>query len=340
MDSAEQDSLKQAVSLQGVHLGHLDASLNEVRDQLRQVTAALAVVTDRLNTVAAFQPPVAQQAPPAVPPAPPEAQPGLAGAHAGTDPHIPPPAKYSGDPNTCRQFLTQCQLTFNAQPNRYAGEAAKVAYLVNLLEGPPLSFYNALFEQRSPLVMSADALATELKRVYDHPIRGQQAGLQLSKIRQGRLPVREFVSQFQGFAVESGWNEAALIIAFQNGLNRDIGRELAVRGEFTTLDEAIRSAIKVSDQLSLWRSESTVSPTYRFEQRASLGPRREVASSSEVNREMPKSPEPEPMQVDNIRLSPEEKARRIKSQSCLYCGQAGHFIAKCPIRPAKGPAWQ
>ena len=326
MDSAEQEALRQAVAFQGMHLGRHDTALRDVADQLSQVTSALAALTDRLNAAPI---PIAQ--PPAAQPAPPAAPPGLDNVTTSHEPHIPPPAKYSGDPNTCRQFLTQCQLTFNAQPNRYASEAAKVAYLVNLLEGPPLSFYNALYEQRSPLAMSAEAFALELKRVYDHPIRGQQAGLRLSRIRQGRLSVREFVSQFQSSAVEFGWNEAALITAFQNGLNRDIGREIALRGEFTTLYEIINLAIKVSDQLLLWRAESAASPTYRSEQQTFHSPRREVPSSSEVRRELPSSPEP--MQIDGIHLSPEEKARRIKSQSCLYCGQAGHFIASCP-RPS------
>lgn len=68
---------------------------------------------------------------------------------------------------------------------------------MNLLEVPSLSFYSGLFEQHSPLIVSTDAFATELKHVYDQPMRGQQASLWLSKIHQGRLSVREFVSQFQ-----------------------------------------------------------------------------------------------------------------------------------------------
>ena len=86
-----------------------------------------------------------------------------------------------------------------------------------------------LFEQHSPLAMSADVFATELKRMFDHPIQGQQAGQRLSKIRQGRLTVRDFVMQFQSLAVESGWNEAALIRAFQNGLNLDIGLKQSLK---------------------------------------------------------------------------------------------------------------
>ena len=301
----------------------LDDALCGISDQLQQITTALANLTVRLNAAPApVAPPPAASAPPV--------QPVQVSGSAFIEPHIPPPAKYSGDPNTCRQFLTQCQLAFNAQPNRYASEAARVAYLVNLLEGPPLTHYNALFEKGSTLANSAGAFANELKRVFDHPIRGQQAGQRLSRIRQGRMSVREYVSCFQSLAVESGWNDAALITAFQGGLNRDIGKELALRGDFMALDGVIGMAIKVGDQLSLWGADAALSPAYRCEQPTPLEPRRN----------MPNLPEPEPMQIDGIHLSPEEKARRIKTQSCLYCGRADHFIAQCPVRPPKGPARQ
>ncbi|CAB1438218.1 unnamed protein product [Pleuronectes platessa] len=59
----------------------------------------------------------------------------------------------------------------------------------------------------SPPAVSAEAFATELKGMFDHPVRGQQAGQRLLKIRQGRLTVQEFVIHFQSLAAESGWNE-------------------------------------------------------------------------------------------------------------------------------------
>ena len=323
--AAEAEALRRTMSLQGAHLGHHDQALNDIKDKLNQITTTLSALIVRLDTDPA---PAAQAS---FQQAPPAAQPASAAGTAALEPRIPPPAKYSGDPNTCRQFLTQCQLAFNAQPIRYASDNAKIAYLVNLLEGRPLSFYNALFEQQSPLAVSAEAFATELKRMFDHPIRGQQAGQQLSRIRQGRLTVREFVVHFQSLAVESGWNEAALITAFQNGLNRDIGREIALRGEFKTLNEAIQLAIKTSDQLLLWRADSASPPDYcRSEQLTPLG----------IRREMPEIPEPELMQIDGLRLSSGERNRRMKTQCCLYCGRAGHFLANCPIRPVKGPARQ
>ncbi|KAL0177240.1 hypothetical protein M9458_026134, partial [Cirrhinus mrigala] len=46
-------------------------------------------------------------------------------------------------------------------------------------------------------------------------------------------------------------------------------------------------------------------------------------------------PVPEPMQVDTTRLSRTERNRRITLGLCLNCGQQGHHIRTCPIRPPR-----
>lgn len=41
---------------------------------------------------------------------------------------------------------------------------------------------------------------------------------------------------------------------------------------------------------------------------------------------------PEPLQLGRARLSVGERSRRLSSNSCPYCGRAGHYIATCPVR--------
>ncbi len=46
-------------------------------------------------------------------------------------------------------------------------------------------------------------------------------------------------------------------------------------------------------------------------------------------------PVPEPMQMDTNRLSRTERARRLATGLCLYCGVPGHLIRVCPSRPPR-----
>ncbi len=47
------------------------------------------------------------------------------------------------------------------------------------------------------------------------------------------------------------------------------------------------------------------------------------------------SPEPEPMHVDESRLSARERARRWTAGLCLYCASPDHYIQACPIKPPR-----
>lgn len=196
MYPAELERVKGAVSKQGQCLGNHEQVLNSLVESVNQITNRLAELS-----IAA----------PSVSPSPLASAPESGVSH---EPHVPAPSKYSGDPDSCRSFFTQIKLVFRAQPSRYQTETAKIAYLTTLLDGPPLSYFNALYEQDSPAVQSFEELESELKRVYDHPVRSQQAGMFLMRLRQGRRSVRDYVCEFRSLAVESGWNDQALITAF------------------------------------------------------------------------------------------------------------------------------
>lgn len=70
------------------------------------------------------------------------------------------------------------------------------------------------------------------------------------RVRQGKVTVREYADKFRSLAVESSWNDNALITAFQNGLSREICREVALREELGSIDKAIKLAIRISDHVT------------------------------------------------------------------------------------------
>lgn len=50
------------------------------------------------------------------------------------------------------------------------------------------------------------------------------------------------------------------------------------------------------------------------------------------------SPAPEPMQTDRYHLSHDERQCHIGQRLCLYCGDDGHLLQTCPIRPPRTAA--
>uniref|UniRef100_A0A673BEJ7 Gypsy retrotransposon integrase-like protein 1 n=1 Tax=Sphaeramia orbicularis TaxID=375764 RepID=A0A673BEJ7_9TELE len=221
-ENSNLDQVREAIRSQGQRLGGHEQVLHSLMDKMNQ----LSVQMSQISNTRAPEPNL-----------PVEPVAAASTVRSADEPNIPPPNKYAGDPDTCRNFFTQLQLIFEAQPRRFSSDAAKIAYVASLLEGPPLSYFNALFESGSPSTRSFDSLCSELKRVYNHPVRGQQAGQQFMRLRQGSMSIREYVSRFRSLAVEAGWNELSLISAFQSGLNRTIGREMALRQELKTAKE-------------------------------------------------------------------------------------------------------
>ncbi len=47
------------------------------------------------------------------------------------------------------------------------------------------------------------------------------------------------------------------------------------------------------------------------------------------------APAPEPMQISFNPLTPAERERRLHFRLCLYCGESGHILQTCPVRPPR-----
>ena len=117
---------------------------------------------------------------------------------------------------------------------------------------------------------------------------------------------------------------------FQNALSEAIKDELVSRDEPKTLEELISLAIRIDNRRRERRRERAGKETF-FTMPVLPAAQPQPMSAQSL-------PEPEPMQLGRARLSPEEKQRRLNTKSCMYCGQAGHFVSTCPLRPPKGGA--
>uniref|UniRef100_A0A673AMM9 Uncharacterized protein n=1 Tax=Sphaeramia orbicularis TaxID=375764 RepID=A0A673AMM9_9TELE len=99
MNPADLDQVREAIRSQGRLLGGHEQVLHSLLDKMNQLSTRVSQLTST-------------QAPATSLPVEP--------------PNIPPPSKYSGNLDTCRNFLTQVQLIFDAQPRRFSCDSAKI----------------------------------------------------------------------------------------------------------------------------------------------------------------------------------------------------------------------
>uniref|UniRef100_A0A8C5HTM3 Gypsy retrotransposon integrase-like protein 1 n=3 Tax=Gouania willdenowi TaxID=441366 RepID=A0A8C5HTM3_GOUWI len=176
-------------------------------------------------------------------------------ATVGREPTVPVPERYAGDLGSCQAFLTQVSLVFELQPTSYASDRAKIAYLIGLLRGPARDWGTAVWEKQGEICTSYSRFSADMRRVFDHPVRGRDAGDRLMALRQGARSVAEYSVEFQALAATSGFNDPALQRSFYRGLSEALKDELATKEEVGSLEALISLAIRLDNRLRERRRE-------------------------------------------------------------------------------------
>uniref|UniRef100_A0A672FBK3 DUF4939 domain-containing protein n=1 Tax=Salarias fasciatus TaxID=181472 RepID=A0A672FBK3_SALFA len=65
-------------------------------------------------------------------------------------------------------------LVFELQPLSYPSDRSRIAYLIGLLSGPARAWGTALWENQSPACRTYQAFTEEMKRNFDHPVKGAE----------------------------------------------------------------------------------------------------------------------------------------------------------------------
>ena len=98
-------------------------------------------------------------------------------------------------------------------------ERSRIAYLIGSLSGEALAWAAAVWERGSAVCYHYGSFTEEMRKVFDHPVRGKEASKRLLQLRQGSRSVASFAVEFRTLADESGWKYEALQGVFQNALS-------------------------------------------------------------------------------------------------------------------------
>lgn len=310
------------------HEAQLASNVAEARQSASALERALTSLAAQVQQMAVAMTP---HAVPAAAPAPPAPTPGPPSSTA-PEPRVGAPERYAGDPESCNPFLTNCSILFALQPHTFATEGARVAFAINHLTGRARLWGTAEWEKGTPTCTSFQAFSEELRKVFGPVSLGPDATGGLMSQRQGDRTVADYAIDFRTRARLSDWNAAAQCDAFLNGLAPYVKDELVSFDLPSSLDGLIELTSRLDRRIQARRRE----------QRHEGGDHRPSFRQRRFPAPPVPPPEPihegaEPMQVGRTSLTPEERERRRRGNLCLYCGQAGHFVSRCP---AKGRAQQ
>ena len=163
---------------------------------------------------------------------------------------------YTGDPEGCSPFITNCSILFALQPYTFATEEAKVAFTINSLTGRARLWGTAKWERHTSACSSFNAFTTELCKVFGIASRGPDTSGGLLGLRQGSCSVTDYAIDFRIRARRSEWNQAAQVDAFLLGLADYIKDELVSYDLPASLDEIIALASRVDRRIQARHHES------------------------------------------------------------------------------------
>jgi len=147
----------------------------------------------------------------------------------------------------------------------------------------------------------------------------------LMTLCQGDRSVPDFAIDFHTRARQSDWTSSVLCDAFLHGLADTVKDKLVSSDLPSTLDDLIQLVIKVDLRIRA-RRQRTPGRHLPFR------PRGKAVVTSFSSSPGPQPGGPDPMQLVTTCLTPEERARRCEGNLCQYCGQAGHYVPRCPLK--------
>jgi hypothetical protein len=234
------------------------------------------------------------------------------------EPKVPSPDKFTGLAKDFKNFKATVENVFLLQPSRFPTHQIKVLFTSTLLSGQALTWFRTL---PSPPDTLQD-LWTGMEAAFGDPYASWTARSKLKTLRQANQSCVTYTNKFKELAIETEYNDAALMQLYHDGLSDSIQDILAqTLNPPETLEEYTLLAIKVDNRL--------YSKKLKQKQQMLLQP----------------IPSSDSMQVDLVQtfprgpLSTEERLKRTKEGLCFYCGTKGHMAKECP-KKKKSPNFQ
>lgn len=108
----------------------------------------------------------------------------------------------------------------------------------------------AIWNANSLIINSYEAFTNHFKEVFGSATGVLSVSDQLLWLRQGGSPIHDYTLQFRTLTASTGWNEAALLSAYQQGLDPRIRAQMAIYDDNVGLESFMLRANRIAQRLS------------------------------------------------------------------------------------------
>jgi hypothetical protein len=246
---------------------------------------------------------------------------------APSNPKVDDPELYYGERPKLHALLTQYELKFNCEPNKFDLDAKKVNYMSCWCRGNAWAWIEPLITKGQSSYKTWEEFKTVISRAFGEPDSKEVARRKFKSIRQGNHSAAAYWAKFQRIMADLNYNDPLYIDQFNDGLHIDVQRQLALldtRPE--TMIDFANKAIALDNQLfnvrTLWTRNE---PQYYRDHQTGYPRNPEPMLSDPTHMELDATRRPR----GKDRM--EEETRR-RNNECYNCGKSGHYSARCPMK--------
>jgi hypothetical protein len=242
---------------------------------------------------------------------------------------IPDPERFDGSRDKLRTFKAHLRLKLRGDAPRYPSPAHEINYTFGLLTGPAFTQVMSYIKPDRIDFATVDDLLNVLDIAFGDPDQTATAERKLETLKQANKEFAVYYAEFQRYAADVDWNEAAKRSALLRGLNNEIKDALMLIDNIPTgFNDFVTSVQRLDNRIRARAAEKQGRTAPRVTNPAPR-PAPTPSTSSGTH--------PGPMDLSSYRrtLPIEERRKRIAEGRCLYCGGFGHVARDCPNkRPA------